>query len=188
MVIIDQGVSWSLIGNGLGFFGGGWKVPDRPIPGATKGGHGSMLARSILGVAPGATIFDLPVIPADITNVPVFLSDAHAAFSEMLASIEGLRAKGDPRWRRPWVLVNAWAAFNLGDEYPRGKPDGPKHPLNYSDNPEHPLNIILGRPPANTMSCLLRGIAASSVRWLGAAFTMSARGTAFWVPIRTRMC
>jgi hypothetical protein len=144
VVIIDQGVSRSLIEDCRGVFGGGWKVENGPTPGATRGGHGSMLARNILGVAPGATIFDLPVIPADITNVPVFLSDAHDAFGEMLASIEGLRAKGDPRWRRPWVLVNAWAAFNLGEEHPRGKPDGPKHPLNYSDNPKHPLNIIVG--------------------------------------------
>jgi hypothetical protein len=145
VVIIDQGVSRPLIDHFRGAFGGGWEVPDGPTPGTTKGGHGSMLARNILQVAPGATIFDLPLIPADITNVRAFLSDAHAAFSEMLASIEGLRKKGDARWRRPWVLVNAWAAFNLGKEHRRGEPDGSKHPLNYSANPEHPLNIIVGR-------------------------------------------
>jgi hypothetical protein len=145
VVIIDQGLSRSLIEHSRGFFGGGWEVSNGPIPGATKGGHGSMLARNILQVAPGATIFDLPIIPADITNVRAFLSDAHTAASEMLASIDGLRRKGDARWQRPWVLVNAWAVFNLGKEHRRGEPDGSKHPLNYSANPEHPLNIVVGK-------------------------------------------
>jgi hypothetical protein len=145
VVIIDQGVSRPLVDHFRGVFGGGWKMPDGPNPGATRGGHGSMLARNILQVAPGATIFDLPVIPADITNVRAFLSDAHAAFSEMLANIEGLRETGDARWQRPWVLVNAWAAFNLGNEHRRAEPGAANHPLNYSANPEHPLNIIIGQ-------------------------------------------
>jgi subtilisin family serine protease len=146
VVIIDQGVSRSLVDNFRGVFGGGWEVPEGPTPGATRGGHGSMLARNILQVAPGATIFDLPIVPADITNVPAFLSDAHAAFSQMLANIEGLRETGDARWQRPWVLVNAWAAFNLGNEHRRGGESGAaNHPLNYSANPEHPLNIIIGQ-------------------------------------------
>src|SRR5690349_12454380 len=46
VVIIDQGVSRSLVDNFRGVFGGGWKVPAGPIPGATSGGHGSMLARN----------------------------------------------------------------------------------------------------------------------------------------------
>jgi hypothetical protein len=145
VVIIDQGVSRSLVDNFRGVFGGGWEVPEGPIPGTTKAGHGSMLARNILQVAPGATIFDLPIIPADITNLRAFLSDAHAAFSEMLANIEGLRETGDARWQRPWVLVNAWAAFNLGNEHGRGEPGAANHPLNYSANREHPLNIIIGQ-------------------------------------------
>ncbi len=144
VVIIDQGVSQSLIGHFRGVFGGGWEVSGRK-PGRTEGGHGSMLAKNILLVAPGATIFDLPLIPADITNVGAFLSDAHSAFSEMLASIDGLRLNGDPRWHRPWVLVNAWAVFNLGNEHRRGEPDGPTHPLNYSANWAHPLNIMVGQ-------------------------------------------
>ncbi len=88
VVIIDQGVSRSRIDHFRGVFGGGWEVPDGPTPGTTRGGHGSMLAKNILQVAPGATIFDLPLIPADITNARAFPSDAHAACSEMLASIK----------------------------------------------------------------------------------------------------
>jgi hypothetical protein len=145
VVIIDQGVSQSWIKHFRGVFGGGWKMPQAPTPGSTKGGHGSMLARNILEVAPGATIFDLPMIPANITNVRAFLSEAHAACSEMLAGIKALRESGDAQWQRPWLLVNAWAVFNLGKEHRRGEPDGSKHPLNYSDNPKHPLNIIVGQ-------------------------------------------
>lgn len=145
VVIIDQGVGRSLIEHFRGVFGGGWRISGAPTPGTTKGGHGSMLARNILEVAPGATIFDLPLIPPNITNVQAFLSDAHAAFNEMLAGIEALRETGDARWQWPWVLVNAWAVFNLGKEHRRGEPDGSNHRLNYSDNLEHPFNIIVGQ-------------------------------------------
>ena len=36
----------------------------------------------------------------------------------MLASIEGLRRKGDARWQRPWVFVNAGAQGYFRTAYP----------------------------------------------------------------------
>ena len=110
-----------------------------------------MLLRNVLSVAPGATVFDLPLISAAIAGVPTssvvaaFLSDAHAAFEELLASIQQLRKTEDRRWQRPWVLLNAWAVFNNGNEHRRGSSGAA---FNYTSNPLHPLNVSVGKVAA----------------------------------------
>jgi hypothetical protein len=151
VVIVDQGIDRRVVDACGGEFSGGWKSKTSPVPGNTRGGHGSMLVRNVLSVAPGATIFDLPVIPAAISGVPTgsgvaaFLCDAHAAFEELLASIEQLRVDGDRRWKRPWVILNAWAVFNNGNEHRKGSFE---EAFNYTTNPMHPLNEIVGRVAA----------------------------------------
>jgi hypothetical protein len=151
VVIVDQGIDRGVVDACGGAFAGGWKSKTSPAPGNTKGGHGSMLVRNVLSVAPGATIFDLPLIPAAISGVPTgsvvaaFLCDAHAAFEELLASIERLRVDGDRRWKRPWVILNAWAVFNNGNEHRKGSFG---EAFNYTTNPLHPLNEIVGRVAA----------------------------------------
>jgi hypothetical protein len=150
VVIVDQGIDSDEVNKRGGKFAGGWQSPSSPVPGNTKGGHGSMLVRNVLSVAPGATIFDLPLISAAIADVPTssavatFLSDAHAAFEELFASIRQLRdeqKEDDHQWKQPWVILNAWAVFNNGNEHKEAS----REALNYASNPTHPLNESVGK-------------------------------------------
>jgi len=140
IVIIDQGIDRAEVEARRGQFAGGWQSASGRGPGATKGGHGSMLVRNILSVAPGATIFDLPLIPPVFSDIPAFLSDAQDAFEQMLVTINQLRETKNPRWEPPWVILNAWAVFNNGGEYTTF----PGTQYNYTNNPDHPLNEVIG--------------------------------------------
>jgi subtilisin family serine protease len=71
-----------------------------------------MLARNILDIAPEAVLWDLPLLPPRISNIAVFLSEAHAAFIAMLNDIDQRRGT--------WILVNAWAIFDRQTEVPFG--------------------------------------------------------------------
>ena len=112
------------------------------VPGGTRGGHGTMVVRNILSVAPGATILDLPLIPLTISNIPAFLCDAHAAFEDLRATIQRLRCHGDEQWKRPWVILNAWAVFD--DMLEHRTPGLAGKEYDYTYNPKHPLNEIIG--------------------------------------------
>ncbi len=69
-----------------------------------------MLPRNILAFAPEARLFDLPIIPPDILDIPLFIASAHGAFVRMSGDIVWLRGQlGD---FGPWVVVNAWALFD----------------------------------------------------------------------------
>ena len=122
VVIVDQGLNWDYIDYLGGHFVGGWHLAGASEPGEYPVGHGSMLARNILKVAPDAAIYDLPIIPDDIDDEQKFLSTVHAAFNQVLASIHHLQKvdTDEARWHRPWVFVNAWAVFNKGLEQPKG--------------------------------------------------------------------
>jgi hypothetical protein len=134
VVIIDQGLDQTSIptwnwGGGLNWDG---PPPDTVLVGTAKRiSHGMMIARSILDLAPGAVLYDVPLIPERIGLIPPFLSSADAAYKAILKRIKELRST--PPWTGPWVLVNAWAIFNRATETPLG---------NYTENKQsggHPL-------------------------------------------------
>lgn len=136
IVVVDEGFDKNMVRN----FGGG--LIHRPSahpasatrPGDTKRGHGIMMVRNILHAAPDATFYDVPLIPARISNVTGFVANALGAFMQLLVKIAFLRRLGIPPWNGPWVFVNAWSAFNRDTEYPRGS---------YTRNPNHPLNLTV---------------------------------------------
>jgi len=141
VVVVDQGVDKALIARLGGTYGGGWEYLHDPhsdtriVPGQTKGGHGAMMVRNILDVAPEVTIFDCPMLPTRIASIRRFLSHADAAYARMLADIRHLRAR-DARWRRPWIFVNAWAIYDRQSEQPLG---------DYTDNPHHRFNRLIAQ-------------------------------------------
>ena len=143
-VIVDQGLNRDHVRTRLnGRFGGGWAfcpggqppciLPGglRVLRGVTDNDHGMMIARNLLAVAPKVHLYDLPLLPARITDIARFLSDAHAAFQRILDDLRRRRSKEkDERW----VLVNAWAIFDRMGEYPPGY---------YTTNPCHPFNRLI---------------------------------------------
>jgi hypothetical protein len=124
VVIVDAGLNgeWIETHFGRGRFGGGWKFKPRrsdPRPpqcpgqtGVKDAEHGLMIARNILDIAPAARIYDLPLLPPRITNIPVFLDEAQAAYNSMLNDVY---QRGGT-----WLLVNAWAIFDRRTEVPPG--------------------------------------------------------------------
>jgi hypothetical protein len=140
VVIVDQGLNEAYIKHLHGFFMGGWGLAEslgpgkHPRPGKYGVGHGSMLARNILKVAPDAAIYDLPIVPQDINDSEKFLSTVHAAFDQVLETIESLQNRDEDQWRRPWIFVNAWAVYNTRGERPKGDytraPRGLDHKFN----------------------------------------------------------
>ena len=133
VVVVDQGVDSRFIKN----FGGGWTI-GATQPGRTRGGHGAMMVRNILDVAPDATIYDCPLIPPRITKIAGFLQDAEAAYIRMITDISYYRDM--EQWRGPWIFVNAWAIFNRNSEQPPG---------DYTNNPSHPFNLLIGQAVDN---------------------------------------
>src|ERR1700682_910590 len=75
-----------------------------------------MIARTILDLAPGAVLYDVPVVPKRIASVPDFVGTAHAqaAYDALLLKIGSLQATAP--WTGPWILVNAWAIFDRATE------------------------------------------------------------------------
>lgn len=138
VIIVDHGLDKSAIEGELkGTYGGGWKVypvgqpPIEPgtlkvVRGVSQNNHGMMIARNILAVAPKVKLWDLPIVPLRITNLPKYLSDAQLAFDDVLA--DSRLASGR------WVIVNAWAPFDRSTEVPRGS---------YANNPSHPFNLLM---------------------------------------------
>jgi subtilisin family serine protease len=94
-----------------------------------------MIAANILKVAPDVKLFDLPMVPERITDIPdFFLSTADAAYATMRASIK--QYKLGTQFPGPWVIVNAWAVFDRASEFPPG---------DYTNNPNHPFNVLVGQ-------------------------------------------
>jgi subtilisin family serine protease len=135
VVIVDQGLDANQLGNR---FGGGWPAGGRnpgatpsPQPDTTYPSHGMKVAHNILKVAPDVKLFDLPVLPPRILNIPAFLSQAEAAYVSMLSGIAQYRANGT--YPGPWVVVNAWAIYDS-----RLDPTS-----DYTDNPDHLFNQLV---------------------------------------------
>ena len=111
VVIIDQGLDIKSIptanwGGGLG--------PN--IGTAERTSHGMMVARNILDLAPHAVLYDVPLIPPRITNIPAFVSTAQVVYQIITLLITLLRLQ--PRWSGPWILVNAWSIFDRSTDTP----------------------------------------------------------------------
>jgi hypothetical protein len=131
IVVIDQGLDKSLIPAN---FAGGWAHGSR-LPGETQGkagAHAAMVARNVLDAARAGAIWDMPLIPGSIDDIPAFLSDAWAGFRLLIDDIAARRANGSNT--DPWVLSNAWAVFDRRSESPPGS---------YTTDPEHPFNLIV---------------------------------------------
>ena len=134
VVIVDQGLNQDYIKYLGGSFMGGWHLVGAPKPGNYRLGHGSMLARNILKIAPDAKIYDLPVIPEDISDSQKFLSTVHTAFYQVLKSIGHFQKVCEAQSQRPWVFVNAWATYDTGVEQPRG---------DYTTRLDHKFNRLI---------------------------------------------
>jgi subtilisin family serine protease len=136
VVIVDQGLDRAALGSN---YGGGWSVGKiRPgttkrQPGTDSRTHGMMIAQNVLAVAPDATIFDLPLVPWKISDIPAFLSLANAAYGTMRAAIANF--KTNPRFSGPWVIVNPWGIYDSRLDL--------RPPHDYINNPNHPFNRLV---------------------------------------------
>jgi hypothetical protein len=154
VVIVDHGLNEQAIQQrfGVGAYGGGWPFTPQPgdprppqQPGQTSvasAAHGLMLARNILDIASEAVLWDLPLLPPRILNIPLFVSEAQAAFVSMLNDVH---QRGGT-----WILVNAWAIFDRRSEVPFGSytenlpPPAPLHPFTQevADAIDHRHDVI----------------------------------------------
>jgi Subtilase family len=143
VVVVDQGLNRARLGPR---YGGGWRIDRtdpgtaRPRSGTVSRTHGMMIADNITHAAPEVTLFDLPLVPptksdypSRISDIPVFLDLAHAAFLKMLHQIRRWRANG--RYPGPWILVNPWAIFDTKTDL------APPH--DYGSNPDHVFNRLI---------------------------------------------
>ena len=65
----------------------------------------------VLSVAPHANILDLPLLPSHIVGLQGYLAWAAGIYWSLLGVIPCLRQF--VRFRRAWVLCNAWAVYDL---------------------------------------------------------------------------
>ena len=136
VVIVDQGLDAAALGAN---YAGGWSVgkirpgTTKPQPGSDSRTHGMMIAQNILAVAPDARIFDLPLVPWKILDIPAFLSVANSAFWTMRAAIANFKA--NPRFRGPWIIVNPWGIYDSRMDL--------RPPHDYINNPNHPFNKLV---------------------------------------------
>lgn len=150
IVLIDLGVNRDALLTGRPglAFAGGWAVTQggsavfkaRPDQGPFDG-HGTMVARNILSLAPQARLFDFPLLPERVTEVVAWTSWAQAALHRVRADIGTWLAAAHPG---PWVLCNAWGIYDRRQEVVAAD-----HPANYTGNPSHLLNQLVASIDAN---------------------------------------
>jgi subtilase family protein len=135
VVVVDQGLDQARLGTS---YADGWMVVNSPpgaphnAPDQPHGGHGLMVARNILSVAPKVKLFDLPLLPPRIVNIPdFFLNRADAAFRQMLDDIADFKSSGE--YPGPWILMNAWAIYDRKTD-----PTG-----DYTNNPHHHFHDLI---------------------------------------------
>lgn len=145
LVVMDQGISLPRLRQALPglHYAGGFplRLPDGEwhLPGeASVTGHGTMVARNALALAPEARVWDFPMIPKRITDVRRYMCWAAAATFWLAAVIRLYRELGNAPGLpvRPWVLANAWGIPDRRFENPRGS---------YTTNPDHPFNRRVAR-------------------------------------------
>jgi subtilisin family serine protease len=109
---------------------GGWAPDPGYVPGSTPPDHGTMVAYDVRITAPDAEIFDFALLRSQAGTWTGFLSDAIAAFAELMAYLE--------RDKKPLVVNNSWGIFDRSEDAPISSPE------NYSANPNHPFNKMVG--------------------------------------------
>jgi len=144
VVIVDTGLNErylrSLVPN-LNFAGGFInRVLRQPDPGefqspikAMHSGHGNMIARNILRIAPHVRLFDAPVLPPRVTDVGHFTHTVEMLYE----AIEELTAVC-PYAQDPWIIVNAWAVADNIQECGMG----PANML-YATGEHHNTNALI---------------------------------------------
>jgi len=126
---------------------GGWApgkppqgMPAVPKPWAAEPGHGSMVARNALRLAPRATVWDVPFLPPAIGDLGLFLSEGQACWRRVLTDKKKLRHSGGTGSGDAWVFVNAWGIYDRRAEVT------PMTPGSYTQDLEtggHPFNRIV---------------------------------------------
>ena len=126
---------------------GGWapaKAPQGlsaiPKPWAAEPGHGTMVARNALRLAPRATLWDVPFLPPAIGDIQMFLSEAQACWRRVLTDKAVLFRSGGAGETGQWVFLNAWGIYDRRAEVT------PLHPGDYTENRapgSHPFNRIV---------------------------------------------
>jgi hypothetical protein len=152
VIIMDQGINrLALQAHAPGArFRKGWIVPEFGrggppgppnfiMPGDWPDGHATKVAETVLSVTPRANIFDLPLMPRHIISLGGFLAWAAGVYWLLSVEIPFLRLF--PAYSGPWVICNAWAVFNLADDYPAS------NSLNYGQNPSNPMNLAVAKLP-----------------------------------------
>ena len=96
-------------------------------------GHGNMVARNITSMAPSVALYDVPLLPEQVSDVAQFASVATLLMWAMWFVITADGKLGLPKHRH-WIVVNAWAVADRFADVPG--------PFGYADNPDHPLNLM----------------------------------------------
>jgi subtilisin family serine protease len=125
VAIVDTGIDGSQIP-----VDGGWAPDPGYVPGSTGPDHGTMCAFDVRIAAPNARILDYALLRSAGNTWTAFLSDAVAAFADLMS-----RIAGEPG---PLVVNNSWGMFDRSQDAPIGSPE------NYTANPDHPFNQIVG--------------------------------------------
>lgn len=136
VVVVDEGLSFPQLGRQFptADLVGGWflvppGLPPRWPGGAPPRGHGSMVARNVLSLAPHARIFDVPVIPPRIRDVTGYMAWIGAVFWYVRAELQLWLRRAFPG---PWVFCNAWGIYDRRLE---------SVPGNYTQRPDHPFTL-----------------------------------------------
>ena len=125
LMIVDTGIDGSRVN-----VSGGYSPNPAVPPGNSPADHGSMVAFDARIAAPGAMIYDYPLLKSAGGSQWVgLLSDAIRVFSEILITV--VQTPG------PVVVVNSWGMCDRGQDAPVGNPQ------NYSSNPRHPFNQLV---------------------------------------------
>ncbi len=143
VIILDAGFNRDYIEAiaGPGHYGGGWsnsrvsadmvgRMTDPHERDADL--HGNMIARNILSVAPGVTLYDAPILPPRVFNMKAFSSDVVGALRAIRRVIQN--AGNNPNFPQHdhWILCNAWAvATSFADNSPH---------FRYATDRQHRLN------------------------------------------------
>ncbi|MBA3811935.1 MAG: S8 family serine peptidase [Caulobacteraceae bacterium] len=137
--VMDNGINLTFLSTALGWTpaldtGNSWNMPGS---GGSAGGyptdHGSMCAFDALIAAPNATLVDFAIMGPGGGR----LSDALAAYSQVLSSWAISGSGGGLSQYNAVVLTNSWSIMNPAADFPPGSPG------RYVDNPNHPLNLMV---------------------------------------------
>jgi hypothetical protein len=137
VVLVDEGINKNFCVP-AGQWGTGWALPGGVAPGLTpieRARHSAMVIRNILAIAPKARLFDLPLIrQPKYGDLIDFIDSAHAALQKVRDDIHDWQTYSPGKFPGPWIIVNAWAPFDLRREFPKGA---------YSNNPLNKFNILI---------------------------------------------